>query len=75
MQNTLVDLCPVSTNAPFDQSFVVPTFDVAALSAKADEMELFSTPSFNLLISLTMLMWSSSCTLTWQVSKALDRME
>jgi hypothetical protein len=75
MQNTLVDLPPVLTNALFDQSFVVPTFDVAALSAKADGMEPFSTPSFNLLILFTMLMWSLSCTSTWQVGGALDRMK
>jgi hypothetical protein len=60
---------------PFDQSFIVLMFDVAALSAKVDGMELFSIPSFNLLISLTMLTWSLSCTLTWQVGGALDRME
>jgi hypothetical protein len=75
MQNTLFDLHPVSTNTNFDRSFVILMFDVAALSAKVDEMEPFSTPSFNLLISLTMLTWSLSCTLTWQVGGALDKME
>jgi hypothetical protein len=55
MQKALSDFRPVATNAFFALSLVVPTFDVAPLSAMAEGMDPSRTPSFTLLLLFTFL--------------------
>jgi hypothetical protein len=75
MQKTLCDGRSVMTNASLLRSFIVLMLDVAALSAKANGMDLLSTPSLILLMSLIMLAWLLSCSSTWQGGEALDNTE
>ncbi len=59
MRKALSDFRLVATNAFLALSLVVPTFDVAPLSAMAEEMDPSRTPSFSSLL-LYALFFSST---------------
>ena len=73
--NTLVDCLPVGTKAWL--SFIVPTWEVAPLSAMADGMEPLRTPcrisQSKFVVSDNALMrWLWSCSLTWRAGGAVS---
>jgi hypothetical protein len=72
MWNALVEWRLVGTNALLLRSRVVPTLDVAPVSAMADGIVPSQIPAFIRvsLILLTVSSWSSSCSSTWQVGGA-----
>jgi hypothetical protein len=64
--NTLSDVLPVGMNESL--SSFAPTFDVAALSATMDGMELLRTPFFMLVLDRLLMcsLLDGFCSLTWQ---------
>jgi hypothetical protein len=66
MRKALSNFCPVATNAFLALSLVVPTFDVAPLSAMAEGMDPLSTHSFILLLLFTLF-----CSSTRQLGGAV----
>jgi hypothetical protein len=59
MRKALSVVCPVAMNAFLALSLVVPTFDVAPLSAMAEGMDPSRTPSFMLLLLFTLFCLST----------------
>jgi hypothetical protein len=56
MRKALSGFRPVATNAFLALSLVVPTFDVAPLSAMAEGMDPLRTPSLILLLLFTLFL-------------------
>jgi hypothetical protein len=66
MRKALSDFCPVATNAFLALSLVVPTFDVAPLSAMVEGMDLSRTPCF-----VSLLLYTLFCSSTPQLGGAV----
>jgi hypothetical protein len=71
MEKALSDFHPVATNAFLALSLVVPTFDVALLSAMAEGMDPLRTPSFLLLLLFICWLLSLFCLSTRQLGRAV----
>jgi hypothetical protein len=66
MRKALSNFCPVAMNAFLALSLVVPTFDVAPLSAMVEGMDPSRTPSFIFLLLFTLF-----CLSAWQFGGAV----